>query len=123
MASGLVGQLERDGNHNRLVLARARRRNLGREPAGRQCARALDARLPRPGTQRLLARLEPGAAERRLRGARAPPDPQLPKVRTPRGAGPGDVGLARARAAPRPADAAARLDVLAARSAPLRDGV
>ena len=47
---------------------------------------------------------------------RAPPAPQLPQVRAPRVARPDAVGLARARAAPRSADASARLDVLAAGS-------
>src|SRR5438093_9536914 len=61
-----------------------------------------------------------GGASRR-RAARAGPAAKLPEVRIRPGRHRLGVALARAGAASRPADAAARLDLLAARGAPLRD--
>src|SRR5919202_3471183 len=116
LRSGIAG---RDSGHpphhaNGLLLARARRgdrRPVVRPPRG---ARALDAGLPRAGAPQLHEHVEPGPAERRLPPPGAPPAAQLPQVRAQGGARADGVGLAGARPAPWPADAAAGLDVLAA---------
>ena len=91
----------------------AREAAVGTAPTSSSVAKASREHEPRD---------EPAAARRRLRRRRAAPAAQLPQVRAAR-RGPGRLvwnWLALAQA-PRPADAAARLDVLALRRAALRD--
>src|SRR3954470_9001403 len=86
-------------------------------------AAALPLRLRVPRRERGDERAddEPHPARRRLRDARAAPAAELPQVRAAAG-GTGRLALELARAceAPQPADAAARLELLAVRRAPLR---
>src|SRR5919202_5609401 len=103
-----------DERVHRLLLARARRVDLGHLVVLPRPSRALDARLPWPVARELPQHLEPRPARGRLPAPRAPSAAQLPQVRPPRAARAHDVGLAGPRPPPRPAHAAARLDVLPA---------
>src|SRR5205085_10076556 len=78
-------------------------------------------RLPRPRRRERGSAHEPDATRRGRGLARDPPPARFPEVRRPRRrAGRLALELARAGTAPRPADAAPRLDVLAVRRPPLR---
>src|SRR6185369_15506428 len=103
-------------------MARTRRCDRRHQLVPGLAKRPVDGGVARARALQLLEHVQPRAPERRLPAARAPPDPQLPQVRASRGAGADDVGLAVARPAPRAPDAAARLDVLTAGGAALRDG-
>ncbi len=81
-----------------------------------------DAVYPRRGARDERSHDEPAAARRPVRRPRAPSPAQLPQVRAPRRrVARVDLALARARQAPRPAHAPARLVALALRRAALRD--
>ena len=110
-----------DERHTRRHVGRAARAAVRVVVEGAARPIPLELRVSRRRPHRLLARDEPRPA-RRGRGARAAHAAQLPQVRAARSGAAGfGVELARARAAPRAADAAARLDVLAVRRAALRD--
>src|ERR671923_1715297 len=112
-----------DADQHGAFVARARRGDRRHQLVPASRAGSLNPGVARTGALELLERLEPRTAERRLSAARAPSRTELPQVRPPRAARSDDVGLALAGAAPRAADAAAGLDVLAAGGAALRDGV